>query len=142
MLQENVLELARSGMKPVDIAASLGIGVHFLPFKTVKGIAMSLGSNKLILIDSGLTEIEQQLVCGHELGHFLYHAEANFMFILEKTYFYPKQEYQANLFGCQLMLGEKAELYETEIKEAASSHSLKEMADVISYLVREEGEGL
>lgn len=63
------------------------------------------------------------------------------MFILEKTYFYPKHEYQANLFGCRLILGEKAGLYETEIKEAAGSRSLKEMAEIISCLVREEDEG-
>jgi len=29
------------------------------------------------LIDKGLTGIEQQLVCGHESGHFLFLAEAN-----------------------------------------------------------------
>jgi len=142
MLHQKVLELARGGMKPIDIAAFLGIEVIFLPFKTIKGIAMTLGSHKIIQIDEGLTEIEKQLVCGHELGHFLYHGEANFMFILEKTYFYPKNEYQANLFGCKLVLGEKAGLYETEIKKAASSGSLKKMAEVISYLVCEEGEEL
>lgn len=59
MLHEKALELARDGMKPIDIAAVLGIGAHFLPFKTVKGIALSLGENKLILIDAGLTEMEQ-----------------------------------------------------------------------------------
>jgi len=99
MSHQRALELARDGMKPFDISAFLGIGVNFLPFKNIKGIAMSLDSHKLILINEGLTELEKQLVCGHELGHFLFHEEANFMFILEKTYFYPKQEYQANLFG-------------------------------------------
>jgi Predicted Zn peptidase len=138
MSHKKALELARSGMKPTDIAVFLGIGVIFLPFKTVKGIALALGSHKLIIIDEGLTEIEQQLVCGHELGHFLFHAEANFMFILEKTFFYPKHEYQANFFACQLLLGEKAEVYETEIKEAAGYRSLREMEDKISYLVRED----
>lgn len=138
MSDEEALELARSGMKPIDIAASLGIEVQFLPFKSVKGIAMSLDSQKLIMIDKGLTEIEQQLVCGHELGHFLFHGESNFMFILEKTYFYPKQEYKANLFACELVLGEKAALYQAQIKEAASSHNLKSMAEVISYLVGDE----
>ncbi len=138
MSYEQALELARSGLKPIEIAACLGIGVLFLPFKTIKGLALALGSHKLILIDKGLTEIEQQLVCGHELGHFLFHAEANFMFILEKTLFYPKQEYQANLFACQLLLGEKAGVYETEIKEVAGYRSLREMESIISCLVRED----
>lgn len=141
MSHQKALELARDGMKPIDIAAFLGIKVIFLPLKAIKGIAMSLGVHKIIQIDEGLTEIEKQLVCGHELGHFLFHTEANFMFILEKTNFYPKQEYQANLFACQLVLGEKAAVYETQVKEAAASRSLKKMVNAISYLVREEGEG-
>lgn len=142
MLHNKALELARGGMKPLKIAASLGIEVRFLPFKTIKGIALALGSHKLILIDEGLTEIERQLVCGHELGHFLFHAEANFMFILEKTLFYPKHEYQANLFACQLLLGEKAGVYETEIKEAAGCRSLREMEGIISCLVRGDDEAM
>lgn len=138
MSYEQALELAGSGLKPIEIAACLGIEVLFLPFKTIKGLALALGSHKLILIDRDLTEIERQLVCGHELGHFLFHTEANFMFILEKTLFYPKQEYQANLFACQLLLGEKAGVYETEIKEAAGYRSLREMESIISCLVRED----
>ncbi len=82
------------------------------------------------------------MVSGHELGHFLFNEEANFMFILEKTYFYPKQEYQANLFACQLLLGEKAEVYETELKEVTACDSLKKMAEVICYLAHEEDEGV
>jgi Zn-dependent peptidase ImmA (M78 family) len=140
MLHEKALQLSQEGLKPLEIAASLGITVCPLPFKSVKGIALALGKHKLILIDKGLTEMEQQLVCGHELGHFLFHGEANFMFILEKTFFYPKQEYQANLFACRLLLGEKATVYETEIKEAAGFRSLREIEDRIGQLVREDGE--
>jgi len=86
--------------------------------------------------------MEQQLVCGHEIGHFLLHPEANFLFILEKTYFYSKHEYQANLFACELALGEKAELYKCGVKEAAARGSLKEMAEVIWRLAGRDGEGL
>ncbi|MCL6480048.1 MAG: ImmA/IrrE family metallo-endopeptidase [Peptococcaceae bacterium] len=56
-----------------------------MPFKAIKGVALSLDSHKFILIDTGLTETEQQLVCGHKLGHFLLHPAANFLFILERT---------------------------------------------------------
>ena len=140
--RDRVEELARGGMKPIDIAAELDIGVFLLPFKAVKGIALSLGSQKFIIIDKGLTEIEQQLVCGHEVGHFLLHGDSNFMFVLEKTFFYPKQEYQANLFAFQLMLGEKAGVYETEIKEAASCRSLEEMAEIVYSFTRDVDEGI
>lgn len=66
MQHKKALELARAGMKPIDIAAVLGISVNFLPFKA----------------------------------------------------------------------------YETEIKEAASCRSLKEMAEIISCFTRGEGEVL
>lgn len=86
-LYKKARDLAGSGEKPLKIAAELGIKVIFLPFKALKGIALSLGHEKFILIDSGLTEMEKQLVCGHEVGHFLLHPDTNFLFILEKTYF-------------------------------------------------------
>lgn len=126
--------LARDGKKPLDIAAALGIRVLFLPLKTVSGMAISLGKEMFILIDQGLSEIEQQLVCGHELGHFFLHPATNFLFVLEKTGFYSKHEYQANRFACELVLGETAQLYECEIKEAAARGKLKEMAEVIREL--------
>jgi len=141
-LYKKAVELARAGLKPLDIATALGIKVLFLPFKAIKGIALSLDSHKFILIDSGLTKMERQLVCGHEIGHFLLHPAANFLFVLEKTYFYSKHEYQANLFACELLLGEKAELYKCGVKEAAARGSLQEMAEVIWRLVWQDGEGL
>ncbi|MCL6559889.1 MAG: ImmA/IrrE family metallo-endopeptidase [Firmicutes bacterium] len=128
-------ELARGGTKPLDIAADLGIRVFFLPFKSIKGIALSLGSEKFILIDSGLTEIERQLVCGHEVGHILLHPGTNFLFVLENTYFYSKHEYQANRFACELMVGEKAEHYGQMISEAASSGRLDRLIEVVGQLV-------
>ncbi len=63
-LYKKAKALARDGKRPLEIAASLGMKVLFIPFKALKGIAISLGSERFIFIDSGLTEIEQQLVCG------------------------------------------------------------------------------
>jgi len=94
-----------------------------------------LGSERFIFIDSGLTEIEQQLVCGHELGHFLLHPNTNFLFILEKTYNYSKHEYQANRFACTLMVGEKVDEYSVEIREAAASGRLDRMIEVVGRII-------
>jgi hypothetical protein len=96
MLYKWVGELAGGGKKPLEIAADLGIRVLFVPFKEIKGIVFSLCSDKFILIDDDLTEIEQLIVCGHEIGHFLLHPSTNFLFILEKPGLYNKQEHQAN----------------------------------------------
>lgn len=120
----------------MEIATELGIKVLFVPFKEIKGIILSLCSEKFIIIDNCLTEIEQQIVCGHELGHFLLHPSTNFLFILEKTGFYSKQEYQANRFACALMLGEEAEKYGCEIKEAAAHGRLDRLVEVIARLAR------
>ena len=127
-------ELAGGGRKPLEIAAYLGIRVLFVPFKEIKGIVLSLCSEKFILIDNGLTEIEQQLVCGHELGHFLLHPSTNFLLIMEKSSLYSKQEYEANHFACALMLGEVAEKYSGEIKEAAAHGRLDRLVEVVIRL--------
>jgi Zn-dependent peptidase ImmA (M78 family) len=128
-------ELAESGRKPLEIAADLGIKVLFVPFKKIKGIILSICSEKYILIDNGLTEIEQQIVCGHELGHFLLHPSTNFLFILEKTGFYTKQEYQANRFACSLILGEETEKYSCAIKDVAARGRLDLMMGIITELI-------
>jgi len=137
-LYKKARELARDGMKPLDIAAELGIRVFFLPFKVIKGIALSFGSQKFIMIDSGLSEIEQQLACSHEVGHFLLHPSTNFLFVLERTYFYSKHEYQANLYAFELMVGENAEHYGQMIREAAARGRFSEMVEIIWRLAGNE----
>ena len=134
-LYKKAKALARDGKKPTDIAASLGMKVMYMPLKALKGIATSLGSERFIFIDSGLTEIEQQLVCGHEIGHFLLHPDTNFLFILEKTYYYSKHEYQANRFACTLIAGEKADEYGVQIREAAASGRLDRLVEVIGRII-------
>ena len=135
MLYKWVGELAGGGKKPLEIAADLGIRVVFIPFKEIKGIVISFRSEKFIMIDNDLTEIEQQIVCGHEIGHFLLHPSTNFLFILEKTCLYSNQEHQANQFACALMLGEEAEKYSSEIEEAASQGRLDVLVEVVMRLI-------
>lgn len=131
--------LMKSGKKPSEIASDLGIKVLFVPFRQLKGLAMSLGNNRFIIINSGLSEAEQEFVCGHELGHFLLHPSTNFLFILQNTFFYSKQEYQANRFSCEMMLGEeKAAEYAAQISEASASGKLDQLVRLISLLDREE----
>lgn len=83
-------ELARSGKRPLEIAAELNIKVMLLPFKGIGGIGLSLGQNRFIFLEASLSEEEQQLVCGHEMGHFFLHPETNFFFILKNTHYYSR----------------------------------------------------
>lgn len=139
-LYNKARELAKSGNMPVEIARELGMQVLLVPFKVIKGMALSLGTKKYIFIDSGLSEAEKQFVCGHELGHFLLHPSTNFLFILQNTYFYSRQEYQANRFSCELMLGEKAEQYKAVINEAASKGDLEKLVRLVWRLAEMEDE--
>lgn len=134
-LYNKARELARSGKKPIEHARDMGIRILYAPFKRIKGLALSLGTNKFIIIDDGLSEAEQQFVCGHELGHFLLHPSTNFLFILQNTFYYSKQEYQANYFSFALMLGEKAEAYKTTISEAVARGRLDELVRIVGELV-------
>ena len=134
-------ELARGGKKPFEVAAEHGIRVMLVDFNVIKGIALSLGENRFILIDASLSDDEQQLVCGHEIGHFFIHPETNFLFILQNTHFYSQHEYQANRFACELMIGEKAEEYSQLVSEAAATGRLDRMLEVIFQLI-DEGGGL
>lgn len=133
-------ELSRGGKKPFEVAAEHNIRVMLVDFSIIKGIALSLGENRFILIDAGLSDNEQQLVCGHEIGHFFMHPETNFLFILQNTCFYSKHEYQANRFACELMLGEKAAMYSEMISQAAASGRMDRMLKVINLLINEGGE--
>ncbi|TYO94866.1 ImmA/IrrE family metallo-endopeptidase [Desulfallas thermosapovorans] len=133
-LYKEARKLAKSGEKPLDIARSLGIKVLFAPFRKIKGLAMSLGNKRIIAINNGLSEAEQQFVCGHELGHFLLHPSTNFVFVLHNTFSYSKQEYQANRFSCELILGEKAEDYKCMITEMAASGKLDQLSRFVSEI--------
>jgi len=139
-LYKKARELAKSGKKPLEIAKDLGIEVLFVPFQKIKGLAMSLGTKKIIIIDNGLSEAEQQFVCGHEIGHFLLHPSTNFVFILHNTFTYSKQEYQANRFSCELIIGEKAEEYKYIITEAAAAGKLDQLVQLVWQLSEKEDE--
>lgn len=131
-------ELAKNGTRPIRIAAELGFRVSFEPFEELIGLSLSLGTNKFIMINSGLSEAEQEFVCGNQLGHFLLYPSTNIISILHKAFLCNNQGYQANHFSCELILGEKAAEYAVQISEAAASNDLEVMVELIYSLVREE----
>jgi Zn-dependent peptidase ImmA (M78 family) len=138
MLYSKAKTLAETGKKPIDIAEDLGISVRYAPFETIAGMSIQAGEKRFILINSTLSDLERQFVCGHELGHFFLHPSTNFVFILQKTLFYIKEEYQANMFSCHLMLGEKAEEYRPIVSEACSAESLEKILRIIATFLEVE----
>lgn len=131
-------ELSKRGQKPTALAADLGINVLYASFQSIKGITFSLGEYRFIIIDSELPEDQQEIVCGHEIAHFLLHPKANYLFILNYTFYYPSYEYQANRFCMEMFVGkEQAEQYACEISEAASRGDLEEMSRLVTRLIEE-----
>jgi len=126
--------LARKGLKPIKIAKELGIKVILVSFEKLNGMAASLEKDKYILINSNLTETEQQFVAGHELGHFCLHPSTNFVFILQKTFFHSKHEYQANMFACELILGEETKKYHQILTYLCARGRIREIARFIDSL--------
>lgn len=89
---------------PERIAAEMGISVLRLPMGGIYGAAVSVGGYRLIGVNCYLLDLEQKLVIAHELGHFVLHPNGS-VFILTKTQFYTKLEYQANMFAVALLAG-------------------------------------
>ena len=105
---------------PECIVRQMGITVLHLPMTSIYGLAIALGQYKIIGVKADLPEPARKFVVGHELGHFVLHPKGSFFFILTKTLFYGKHEYQANMFAVALMLGEKLIQHEETIRELAA----------------------
>ena len=125
------------GNDPEKIAERLGIKVIRLPMESIKGAAISLKRFKLIFVNSNLTPIEQKIVIGHEIGHFLLHPSTNYVFIQQHTFFQDKHEYQANMFACELILGEVAEKNRQVLANLCAWGRIREIAEFIDSVINQ-----
>jgi len=82
----------------------MGIVILFEPLGTLRGYYNNFQRNRFIHINSDLSESEQRVVCGHELGHAVQHKGLNICFLESNTYFVKnKFEREANLFAAHLL---------------------------------------
>ena len=105
---------------PFVIAKGLNILVRHANFDPgTRGFYYRRLRRRFIVIDSGLSEEWQRVVCAHELGHDRLHSGLSQAWIDEHTFFnMGKYERQANLFAIKLLthsternLGETQESY-------------------------------
>ena len=99
---------------PFRIAEELGIIIKYKPYEETKGYFLKVNTNKFIVINSNLSELEQLVVCSHELGHALLHANNKYALVYEKggamvqdfTLFPVNSIYenQANKFAAELLM--------------------------------------
>lgn len=121
----------------MEIAQELGIKVFLAPFENLNGMAASLEKDKYILINANLAKMEQQFVAGHELGHFCLHPSTNFVFILQKTFFHSKHEYQANMFACELILGKETKKYRQALNNLCACGEIREITRFIDSVINQ-----
>ncbi|MEK4210256.1 MULTISPECIES: ImmA/IrrE family metallo-endopeptidase [Paenibacillus] len=90
---------------PFELAAALGIQIHFMNLGTgTKGLYYRKLRRRFIVIHNELPVEWQRFVCAHELGHDRLHKGINRFFLEESSYFSPgKLERQANVFAVKLL---------------------------------------
>lgn len=99
---------------PFRIAKDLGIIIKYRPYTETKGYFLKVNTNKFIIINSNLSDLERLLVCSHELGHAILHSNNKHALTYEKglamvqdfTLFPVNSIYenQANKFAAELLM--------------------------------------
>ncbi len=112
MSQAYIKQLAAATAKqagtrdPLQIAATLGIGIKYSDIGTLKGFYAWVMESPFIVLNQTLGEAEQKSVLAHELGHHLLHEHLVQQDGIRETVLYDlssQPEYEANLFAAHLL---------------------------------------
>lgn len=99
---------------PFIIAEKIGINVQFREYsKNIKGYCINTYGDINIIINSSYDKIAQNIICAHELGHAILHAEKfdNIFSVSFQKYEIDFLERQANIFAAALLLkGDELEI--------------------------------
>lgn len=91
--------------RPCQIARALGVSILYENLGNTLGYFSTYKRIKIIHINQELTEVEQQFVCAHELGHSILHPAINTPFLKKNTLLsISKIEREANEFAVELLL--------------------------------------
>lgn len=93
---------------PFKLCKCLNYNVLFcdLPDCT-NGFYQRVLRNNIIYINNDRTERDQQIICGHELGHGILHRKTNAIYLDTKTFLKTSVfEYEADRFSAELLFGE------------------------------------
>lgn len=95
--------------EPAEIAEHLGINVWYRNLGGLKGFYLYERKSRYIIINETLDETTARIVAAHELGHDTLHRTLAREGMREKTLFLDndKTERQANLFACELLIGDR-----------------------------------
>lgn len=103
---------------PFELADALGIILRFKNLGSLHGLYFLAEEQAYILINEGLCEEKQLMICAHELGHDQLHRTLCDAFFSEHTLFdrSGKPEIEANLFAADLILRDE------DVCEALADH--------------------
>lgn len=88
---------------PFRLADELGFIVVSAPLVDMRGFQQRVKRRNIIYVNSDLDEQQQNLVCGHEMGHCFFHHGLNRIFMNRNTQFVTQKfENEANLFSLEL----------------------------------------
>lgn len=89
---------------PFRLADELGFIVVSAPLVDMRGFQQRIKRQNIIYINSTLDAQQQDLVCGHEMGHHFMHRGMNRIFMNLNTQFVTQKfENEANLFSLELI---------------------------------------
>ena len=107
LIQTKIKELVQehSTCDPFRLCKELQIElVYFDLGEETRGIIQTYKDDHIICINNKLTEMEQQFVCAHELGHFILHKNINTVFLKRCTFHKTdRYEIEADLFASTLL---------------------------------------
>jgi len=90
---------------PFDIAKGENIIIFKEPLGSINGYYNKFVRQKMIHVNEDLTYSKQLFTCGHELGHAIFHPNANTPFLINNTFYsVDKLERQANYFAARLLI--------------------------------------
>lgn len=89
---------------PYELANYIGILIITQPIGETLGMYKYINRNKVIFLNSNLTEDERRYVLAHEIGHAILHPRSSCFFTNTKNLNKLKKEYEANLFASEFLI--------------------------------------
>ncbi|MDH5161476.1 ImmA/IrrE family metallo-endopeptidase [Heyndrickxia oleronia] len=112
---------------PFKIAKKLGIEIVYEDLGKTLGYFNQFCRIKIIHINEKTSEYQKMFICAHELGHAIFHPEANTPFLKKKTLFSTdKIELEANLFAVRLLFSKDYYDDHLNLKDAVELYGIPE----------------
>ena len=98
---------------PFEICRQLGIEMLYLPLGRMRGYCYKNEDGQAIVLNDNLDEHEAGVVCAHELGHVLLHANLNRIYLDASTFICERKlENEVDAFAVCLLYPDDEELLE------------------------------